>query len=41
MILANPYYLYLLLLIVPAVVWYIPQAKKTLCYASGIKQLCV
>ena len=28
MILANPYYLYLLLLIVPAVVWYILRRKK-------------
>jgi len=28
MILANPYYLYLLLLIVPAVVWYVLKRKK-------------
>jgi len=28
MILANPYYLYLLLLIVPAVIWYIIKRKK-------------
>lgn len=28
MILANPYYLYLLLLIVPAVVWYVLRRKK-------------